>query len=59
MCPLPEVNPALAGKVQDPLAEFVNGIFVGLYRSLLQLTADIVINCTVHITQSLIHAQDL
>ena len=24
--PLPEVNPALAGKVQD-LAEFVNGVF--------------------------------
>ena len=27
--PLPEINPALAGKVQDPLAEFVNGIFFG------------------------------
>ena len=27
--PLPEINPALAGKVQDPLAEFINGIFHG------------------------------
>lgn len=27
--PLPVVNPAQAGKVQDPLAEFVNGIFHG------------------------------
>ena len=27
--PLPTVNPALAGKVQDPLVEFVNGLFHG------------------------------
>ncbi len=27
--PLPEINPAQAGKVQDPLAEFVNGMFFG------------------------------
>ena len=27
--PLPEINPALAGKVQDPLAEFVNGMLFG------------------------------
>lgn len=27
--PLPAPNPALAGKVQDPLAEFVNGLFFG------------------------------
>jgi len=27
--PVPPVNPALAGKVQNPLAEFVNGIFYG------------------------------
>lgn len=28
--PLPPANPALAGKVQDPLAEFVNRIFFGV-----------------------------
>lgn len=27
--PLPAINPALAGRVQDPLRDFVNGIFTG------------------------------